>query len=86
MNKMLHWRLSDEPVAEDEKDVDGNVDHEARKQVRCSAACVLREPLTRVQVKCTIFLGYTSNIISRCCCSYPPLHSLHTHTRPFPVV
>ncbi len=33
MNKMLRWRLSDEPVAEDEKDVDGNVDLEARKQV-----------------------------------------------------
>jgi hypothetical protein len=31
---MLHWRLSDEPVTEQEKDVDGNVDLEARKQVQ----------------------------------------------------
>ena len=31
---MLRWRLSDEPVGEEEKDVDGNVDHEARKQVK----------------------------------------------------
>ena len=30
---MLRWRLSDEPVAEEEKDVDGNVDVEGRKKV-----------------------------------------------------
>jgi hypothetical protein len=34
---MLRWRLSDEPVAEQEKDVDGNVDLEARKQVAAPA-------------------------------------------------
>jgi hypothetical protein len=36
VNKMLRWRLSDEPVTEQEKDVDGNVDLEARKQVATS--------------------------------------------------
>ena len=35
VNKMLHWRLSDEAVTEQEKDVDGNVDLEARKKVEC---------------------------------------------------
>ena len=34
---MLRWRLSDEPVTEQEKDVDGKVDLEARKQVRRAA-------------------------------------------------
>jgi hypothetical protein len=38
VNKMLRWRLSDEPVAEQEKDVDGNVDLEARKQVAAPSA------------------------------------------------
>jgi deoxyhypusine synthase len=45
INRMLAWRLSDEPVAENEDD-DMKSD-EARKQV-----------------KCMIFLGYTSNMIS----------------------
>jgi hypothetical protein len=35
VNKMLHWRLSDEPVTDQERDLDGNVDLEARKQVGC---------------------------------------------------
>jgi hypothetical protein len=37
VNKMLRWRLSDEPVTEQEKDVNGVVDLEARKQVRRAA-------------------------------------------------
>jgi hypothetical protein len=70
---MLRWRLSDEPVAEQEKDVDGNVDLEARKQVAAPSAPPVTTaslrlnifPTLHCQVKCTIFLGYTSNIISR---------------------
>ena len=69
VNKMLRWRLSDEPVTEQEKDVDGKVDHEARKQVRRAADvqcnCSVVVVMVCTQVKCTIFLGYTSNIISR---------------------
>lgn len=42
VNKMLHWRLSDEPVTEQEKDVDGNVDLEARKKVECQCRNVLQ--------------------------------------------
>ncbi|GKT28302.1 Deoxyhypusine synthase [Aduncisulcus paluster] len=42
---MLDWRLSDEPIADDE-DED------------------MKDPEKRKQVKCTIFLGYTSNLIS----------------------
>lgn len=41
----LKWRLSDEPVAEDE-------DEE------------LKSHAARSKVKCTIFLGYTSNMVS----------------------
>ncbi len=41
----IKWRLSDEPIAEDEDDE-------------------LRDPETRKKLKCTIFLGYTSNMIS----------------------
>jgi hypothetical protein len=65
VNKMLRWRLSDEPVTEQEKDVDGNVDLEARKQVCHPPHASARRRLMRRQVKSTIFLGYTSNIISR---------------------
>ena len=43
INKMIKWRLSDEPIAEDESD------------------CYLKN---REKVKCTIFLGYTSNMAS----------------------
>ena len=46
INKMLKWRLSDEPINHDTED-DDLKDLEARKKV-----------------KCTIFLGYTSNLIS----------------------
>ena len=43
INKMLHWRLSDEPVqAEDD----------------------VTDPSERSKVKCTIFLAYTSNMVS----------------------
>eukprot|EP00696_Hemimastix_kukwesjijk_P001724 gnl/Hemi2/12113_TR4137_c0_g2_i1.p1 gnl/Hemi2/12113_TR4137_c0_g2~~gnl/Hemi2/12113_TR4137_c0_g2_i1.p1 ORF type:complete len:335 (+),score=62.38 gnl/Hemi2/12113_TR4137_c0_g2_i1:50-1054(+) len=45
VNKMLHWRLSDEPIAEDEDEA-------------------LRSPEARQAVKCKIFFGYTSNMIS----------------------
>lgn len=46
VNKMISWRLSDEPV-DIEKDSPDLLDQEARSKVRC-----------------TIFLGYTSNMIS----------------------
>ncbi|KAI8911372.1 DHS-like NAD/FAD-binding domain-containing protein [Powellomyces hirtus] len=45
INRMIHWRLSDEPVAEDEQDE-------------------YRDPEVRQNVKCKIFLGYTSNLVS----------------------
>eukprot|EP00826_Nyctotherus_ovalis_P039683 TRINITY_DN3831_c0_g1_i3.p1 TRINITY_DN3831_c0_g1~~TRINITY_DN3831_c0_g1_i3.p1 ORF type:complete len:371 (+),score=139.40 TRINITY_DN3831_c0_g1_i3:222-1334(+) len=45
INKMIRWRLSDEPVAENETE-------EFRAEEK------------RKQVRCTIFLGYTSNMIS----------------------
>ncbi|KAI9024161.1 deoxyhypusine synthase [Hyaloraphidium curvatum] len=45
INAMLRWRLSDEPIADDEAE-------EAR------------EPEFRARTKCTIFLGYTSNLVS----------------------
>lgn len=45
INKMLRWRLSDEPWTEDQDDD-------------------LKDPEARAKVKCTIFLGYTSNMIS----------------------
>ncbi|KIY73727.1 Deoxyhypusine synthase [Cylindrobasidium torrendii FP15055 ss-10] len=45
VNKMRKWRLSDEPVADDE-DED------------------LKTHESRSQVKCNVFLGYTSNLIS----------------------
>lgn len=45
VNKMLNWRLSDEPI--DEKEDDEYHDEEVRKKT-----------------KCTIFLGYTSNLVS----------------------
>jgi hypothetical protein len=41
----IRWRLSDEPVKEDEDDD-------------------LKDPEVRKTIKCTIFLGYTSNMIS----------------------
>lgn len=46
INKMLKWRLSDEPINHETED-DELKDIEVRKKV-----------------KCTIFLGYTSNLIS----------------------
>lgn len=45
INKMLNWRLSDEPVKESEDDE-------------------LKSPEARAKVKCTIWLGITSNMIS----------------------
>ncbi|KAF9055064.1 Deoxyhypusine synthase [Hymenopellis radicata] len=45
VNKMRTWRLSDDPVAEDESED-------------------LKSPEARSQVKCNVFLGYTSNLIS----------------------
>lgn len=41
----LHWRLSDDPIQEDESED-------------------MRDMAVRSQVKCKIFLGYTSNMIS----------------------
>jgi len=43
INQMIRWRLSDEPIEED----DG-----------------IRMPEERKKVRCTIFLGYTSNLVS----------------------
>lgn len=45
INRMINWRLSDEPIKEDE-DED------------------LKDPEVRAKIKTTIFLGYTSNMIS----------------------
>ena len=45
VNRMLKWRLIDEPVLEDEDDD-------------------FKDPEVRKKVKCTIFLSYTSNLIS----------------------
>lgn len=45
INQMIKWRLSDEPIAEDEAEE-------------------YKSPEKRKQVRCTIFLGYTSNMIS----------------------
>ncbi|GJE84076.1 deoxyhypusine synthase family protein [Phanerochaete sordida] len=45
VNQMRTWRLSDEPIADDE-------DEE------------FRDPEVRKNVKCDVFLGYTSNLIS----------------------
>ncbi|KAH9970806.1 Deoxyhypusine synthase [Russula compacta] len=45
VNKMRRWRLSDEPIPEDESE------H-------------LANPDVRAQIRCNIFLGYTSNLIS----------------------
>ncbi|KAJ1856944.1 Deoxyhypusine synthase [Coemansia sp. RSA 638] len=45
VNKMRAWRLSDDPVAENDS-----------KEIR--------DPEYRTSVKCKIFLGYTSNLIS----------------------
>jgi len=46
INKMLKWRLIDEPFKEETEDDD------------------YKDPEVRKNVKCTIFLGYTSNLIS----------------------
>ena len=45
INKMIHWRLSDEEIQEDEDE-----DY--------------LDPKVRENTRCTIFLGYTSNMIS----------------------
>ncbi|KAJ1659007.1 Deoxyhypusine synthase, partial [Dispira simplex] len=45
VNKMRSWRLSDEPIKEDEAEE-------------------YRDPVLRAQIKCKIFLGFTSNLIS----------------------
>lgn len=45
INSMLKWRLSDEPIEENETDE-------------------FKDPEVRKNTKCTIFLGYTSNLIS----------------------
>jgi len=45
INKMIHWRLSDEPIDEDEADY-------------------YKDPEVRKNVRCTIYLGYTSNMAS----------------------
>jgi deoxyhypusine synthase len=45
VNKMIHWRLSDEPIAEDEAEY-------------------YKDPEVRKKTRCTIYLGYTSNMAS----------------------
>ena len=45
VNKMIKWRLSDEPIAEDETDE-------------------FKDEAMRKKTRCTIFLGYTSNMAS----------------------
>jgi len=45
VNKMLVWRLSDEPITDDESEE-------------------YIDPEVRSKIKCKIFLGYTSNLIS----------------------
>lgn len=45
VKRMIHWRLSDEPIREEEDDD-------------------LKDPAVRAKVKCTIFLAFTSNMIS----------------------
>ncbi|KAJ7095349.1 Deoxyhypusine synthase [Mycena belliarum] len=45
VNQMRAWRLSDEPIADDEADQ-------------------YRDPAIRLQTRCNVFLGYTSNLIS----------------------
>lgn len=45
INKMIKWRLSDEPVSPNDSED-------------------LKSPEKRKEVRCTIFLGYTSNMIS----------------------
>ncbi|KAE9410463.1 Deoxyhypusine synthase [Gymnopus androsaceus JB14] len=45
VNRMRNWRLSDEPLTEDEADE-------------------YRSPEVRSEIKCNVFLGYTSNLIS----------------------
>jgi deoxyhypusine synthase len=47
INKMLDWRLSNEPISEDD-----TMDEK------------LSDPEYRKKVMCTIFLGYTSNLVS----------------------
>jgi len=42
---MIKWRLSDEPIEEDEPEAD-------------------KDPEVRKKTRCTIFLGYTSNMAS----------------------
>ena len=45
INRMIDWRLSDEPVSEEESDL-------------------YLDPKVREKTRCTIFLGYTSNMAS----------------------
>ena len=45
VNRMIKWRLSDEPIEEDEQDE-------------------FKDPEVRKKTRCTIYLGYTSNMSS----------------------
>ena len=45
VNKMIKWRLSDEPIADNETEE-------------------YKDPEKRKQTRCTIYLGYTSNMAS----------------------
>eukprot|EP00744_Colponema_vietnamica_P009126 GILI01013001.1.p1 GENE.GILI01013001.1~~GILI01013001.1.p1 ORF type:complete len:384 (-),score=91.54 GILI01013001.1:399-1499(-) len=45
INRMIRWRLSDEPILPEEEEN-------------------LKDPAVRAQIKCKIFLGYTSNMVS----------------------
>lgn len=54
VNKMIKWRLSDEPIDEDK---DGKNHH-------ILEVPDFIDPKVRAETRCTIFLGYTSNMIS----------------------
>ncbi|KAJ3185898.1 hypothetical protein HK101_009754 [Irineochytrium annulatum] len=49
INRMITWRLSDEPISQADIE-DSNPD--------------VRDPIKRMGVRCKIFLGYTSNLVS----------------------
>ena len=68
INKMIKWRLSDEPIAEDEEEQ-------------------YKDPEVRAKTRCTIFLGYTSNMAScgmreyiRYLCQHKMIDSIVTTT------
>lgn len=68
VNKMIKWRLSDEPIGEDETEE-------------------FKDPEVRAKTRCTIYLGYTSNMAScgmreyiRYLCQHKMIDSIVTTT------